>query len=513
MAGPLDYQLVDIDEFGALSIELNLRGPRERFSLGSRENNKYPAKLHAHKVKTELGVSSGLIYLPGQRSEQWEDTDGEAPFRQRRYAFYLSGADFEGATVTYDIGTDNLILWVTVRAPERIIWVGALPGIEECAARFDVDTVRDVKDLGAYLDDQLDPQKNPPTVYVLHESQRPKTSNSNFSSNKTLQLDTDRLQPAMDVARSIKTPYEIMQIRKAVDISSEAHRAVQRSIKTLKNEAEAENLFLTKCRELGARQQAYPPIVGSGPNAAVLHYGANNQDFKDRQLMVLDAGAEFNCYASDVTRTFPLNGSFSAEAKKAYQVVAKMQDTCISMIRPGASWAKISTTAREVAYHGLLDLGIIKKGKLDQLPNMEIVTLFYMHGLGHLVGLDTHDVIGGVSIRSYAAGHAMKPSAISGFGGKACSWEDLTPLSASPLLKDMVITCEPGLYFNRAYIEAALTTSPALEEHINKEVLEKYYSVCGCRIEDCILVTETGYENLTTAPKGDEMIKIINEGA
>lgn len=317
----------------------------------------------------------------------------------------------------------------------------------------------------------------------------------------------------MDVARSIKTPYEILRIRRAVDISSEAHRAVQRAIKTLKNEADVENLFLSKCRELGAKKQAYPPIAGSGPNAAVLHYGANNQDFGNSQLMVLDAGAEFNCYASDVTRTFPLNGKFSDEARRAYEIVAKMQDTCISMIKPGASWQQISTKARELAYQGLLNIGIVKADKLGQLPEIKIVRLFYMHGLGHLVGLDTHDVIEGVNIRGLIAGGPARSPAISGFGGKTCGWELLAPQSSSPLQKDMVITCEPGLYFNRAYIEAELANAPDLEEYVNREVLEKYYSVCGCRIEDCILVTETGYENLTTAPKGDQMIKIINEGA
>ncbi|KAF3769967.1 Creatinase/aminopeptidase [Cryphonectria parasitica EP155] len=483
----VNAQLVDIDEFDAISIEIQLGESKKHMSSESRNFDKYPAKLHAHKVRHNLGVSCGLVYLPGQVSTEWEDTDGEAPFRQHRYAFYLSGANFPGVVVTYDIGRDNLILWVPVRAPARVIWVGALPSIEECAARYDVDAVRDIKGLQTYLCGLLNPQHNPPTLYVLHESQQPDLSQERCRNGSDFQLDAKRLQPAMDISRSVKTPYEIAQIRKAVDISSEAHRAVQQSIKTLSSEAQVENVFVSKCRELGAKKQAYPPIAGSGPNAAVLHYTANNQDFGDRQLMVLDASAEFNCYASDVTRTFPLNGKFSDEAKRVYQIVADMQETCISMIRPGASWREISLKARDVAYRGLLSIGLLQPGRMGQSPDPMAVSLFFMHGLGHLIGLDTHDVIEGVR-----------------------SWEQLAPLPTPPLLKDMVITCEPGLYFNRAYIEAALTNQPEMEQYINKTVLEKYYLVCGCRIEDCILVTQDGYENLTSAPKGEEMIKFIN---
>lgn len=260
-------------------------------------------------------------------------------------------------------------------------------------------------------------------------------------------------------------------------------------------------------------------IAGSGPNAATLHYGANNQDFEDRQLMVLDAGAEYACYASDVTRTFPLNGVFSPEAKEVYGIVEEMQESCIAMIKPGASWSDITTNAQLVALDGLKRLGILRSAPAGGEPGpvLGAVRAFFMHGLGHLVGLDTHDVISGVHIHSMMGGKAWSLDRLDSHAGMA-SRRGQSPAGyrgggdrfSPPLEKDMVITCEPGLYFNRAYVEWFFAKNSDLATHVDKTVLEQYYPVCGCRIEDCILVTEDGYENLTTAPKGKEMLRVMN---
>lgn len=296
--------------------------------------------------------------------------------------------------MTFDVGKDNLTLWIPVRKPQDVLWHGALPSLEECAEKSDLDSVRDIKDLQAYLEDTLDPQKAPPTVYVTEPLARPPPlSWERPAEGLVLHFDATHLLPAVALARAVKTPYEIAQIRRAVDISSAAHRAVQKHIRSLGSEAEVENLFVAKCRELGAKKQAYNVIAGSGPNAATLHYDANDEAFGDRQLMVLDAGCEFECYASDVTRTFPLNGQFTDEAKRIYQLVAEMQTSCIAMIKDGVSWAEISENATQVAYRGLLNIGIIQRGRTGDLPKPSIARLFFPHGLGHLVGLDTQYVL------------------------------------------------------------------------------------------------------------------------
>lgn len=420
--------------------------------------------------------------------------------------------------MTYDIGKDFLTLWITVREPVEVVWYGALPSIEECTAQYDVDAVRDIKGLQSYLEDTLNPDNSPPQLYLLHKDQRPPHLKWECSCERTiLQPDDTHLLPSMDLARAVKTDFEVGQIRKAIDISSEAHRAVQEQIKSLTSEAEVENLFLTKCRELGAKKQAYNVIAGSGPNAAVLHYDANDKPFGDSQLIVIDAGAEWQCHASDVTRTLPLNGTFTKEAKKVYAVVAEMQDTCISMIRPGASWRTISLKAMDVALRGLLSIGLLQLGRIGDKPPRLAVGAFFMHGLGHLVGLDTHDVIARVTPSNVGSSKLRKPSIKSYFGGKSESLEAFVTLGGGdnsrftpPLMENMVITVEPGLYFNRAFIEDFKIRKPELAQYINGKVLEEYYPVCGCRLEDCVLVTKQGYENLTTAPKGEEMIRLIN---
>lgn len=356
------------------------------------------------------------MYLVGQKERNWRDTDGEMPFRQLRFSFYLSGANFPGTAVTYDIAQDCLILWVPVRAPYKVLWNGTVPSIEECMRSYDVDSVRNINDLKAYLEELLDPQSNPPTTYILHEDQRPPPMGwERPGEGPILVPDSALLYSAMSRARAVKTAYEISQIRRAVDISSQAHREVLKHIKHMDNEAQVESMFISKCRALGAKKQAYPPIAGSGPNAAVLHYVANDQDFESRQLMVLDAGCEFNCYASDVTRTFPLNGTFTKEAKEVYQIVLNMQDKCIDMIRPGQSWFEVSLNALEVARQGLLNIGVLQKGSSGEEPPSALVrAAFFPHGLGHLVGLDTHDVIDEVRIESPAV-----------FGGKRQSWDSM----------------------------------------------------------------------------------------
>lgn len=286
----------------------------------------------------------------------------------------------------------------------------------------------------------------------------------------------------------MKTDYEVAQIREANRISSEAHRHVQQRIKSMNSEAQVENAFLAKCRELGAKEQAYDIIAGSGPNTAILHYTDNDQDFGDRQLILIDAGAEYNCYASDVTRTFPINGVFTPQAKKVYMLVAEMQDACIVMIKPGASWMSIVSKSIDIAIQGLLGLGVLQHGRNGELPTRSVTGVFFPHGLGHLVGLDTHDVVNGVRIRG---------------GGPEVPW-------ATPLRTNMVVTVEPGIYFNKAYINWFFKQRPDLAQYVNMPALEKYYPVGGCRLEDCILVTEDGHENLTTAPKGEEMLAVIN---
>jgi len=206
--------------------------------------------------------------------------------------------------------------------------------------------------------------------------------------------------------------------------------------------------------------------------------------------LLLDAGAEFGCYASDITRTFPISGSFSKESLAIYNIVLEMQTVCTNMLKEGVVWDDVHLKAHEIAIAGLLELGILQGTKEDILKSRTSVA-FFPHGLGHYLGMDTHDT----------GGHP--------------NYEDKDPMFRylrvrGKLPAGSIITVEPGIYFCRFIIEPYLR-DPVHSAYINFDTLNRYWDVGGVRIEDNILITEKGFENLTTAVKDvKEMERIIN---
>jgi Xaa-Pro dipeptidase len=313
------------------------------------------AKLHAQNVAKCLEVSQGLIYLPGKASEEYEDSDQPVFFRQRRYFYYLSGLDNPDCYVTYDIEKDELIAWIPgPNTGINVIFNGSNPSTDEISEKYEFDEVKTVKYLRYYIED-FDTSKGA-KIYVLGSktqapfesplglAPRPRTESLNRQSMvywRGLNIDTVHLKPAMNACRVIKTPYEIRMIRKANEISTEAHINVLKSIRQLSNESEIEAIFAGTCIAADAKSQAYGIIAGSGSNASTLHYIANNEPLKGRQLVCLDAGCEWKLYASDVTRTFPISGKYTPEAQAVYDIVAQMQEECIGMIQPGADFRVI----------------------------------------------------------------------------------------------------------------------------------------------------------------------------
>ncbi|KAI8947333.1 peptidase M24, structural domain-containing protein [Xylaria longipes] len=507
----IKHSLVVEDEFDALSVEIKVP---DSSHVGV--TKKYPAKLHARKVAEALGSREGIIFLPGQWDVNWEDSDQGPPFRQRRYFYYITGVNFPGCSVTYDIEADKLTLWIPYTPPATILWFGNTPSPEACLARSDVHDVKYNKLLSEYLNSRLAKVK---TLFVLRASQMPKFAE--FDSLKPrLHIDTTSLQQVMDEARVTKSDYEIDMIRKANAVSSEAHREVARSMYGLSNECQLEAAFLSSCTAQNAHAQAYPIIAGSGPNASTLHYDANNEPLAGRQLVVLDAGAEWDCYASDVTRTLPIGSTFSPEAKAIYDLVHQMQEECIQRIRPGVAFRDLQLHATLVAVKGLLRLGILHNGTADEIFKNGTGSAFFPHGLGHHVGLDVHDVLSKDLLRPagenmWGKRRPIGPNSLRAMIKQAAATTDDAAAAASgdrtynTLQANMIVTVEPGLYFCRPYIEAYFLHSEQHSKYVDQAVLERYWDVGGVRIEDCILVTEDGYENLTTAPKGEELLSIL----
>ncbi|KAI9872597.1 MAG: hypothetical protein M1830_001429 [Pleopsidium flavum] len=443
--------------------------------------DKYPAKQHAQAVAHRLDVSEGLIYLPGQRTVFLEDSDQPRLFRQRRYFYYLSGVDEPNCYLTYDIRKDTLILYIPPTDPQQVIWFGKGSTIKEAEGRYDVDEVRGNDTLQADLEHWIESNKNTTvyntTVYILHVDQKP-------TNTDPCHLECSQLLVAMNSARVTKDPHEIRLIRRANSISAYAHRSVLQAIRQFKNEAQIEATFIDACISKGTKHQAYDIIAASGENNSTLHYVKNNEPLKGRQLVCLDAGCEWECYASDVTRTFPISGYWpSREAKDIYDIVQLMQISCIKKLKPGVRFLSLHILAHKIAIEGLLRLGILEGGTPEDIYQSGTSQAFFPHGLGHHLGLEY--------------------------------FRRNSPCTAdsSELEEGMVITVEPGIYFSRYGLDHIYLHNPNFLRFVNISVLKRYLPIGGIRIEDDILITADGYENLTTAPKGEEMLRIIRNGA
>lgn len=366
--------------------------------------------------------------------------------------------------MTYDIARDNLILWIPYVEPRQALYFGAPPSPEAIKSRSHLSDVRFTSGLPRYLRTYLATSANPTrchgapaptTIFILHRDQIPPVDYDRAAG--VVCLDSTRLQPAMDASRVIKTPYEIAAIRRANAVSSAAHRGVLSRLRRMTNEREIEAFFRGYCLAVGAKHQAYPVIVGSGPNGATLHYDANDEPLAGRQFVVLDAGCEWLLYASDVTRTLPLGGPMTPEARAVYAIVERMQEQCIAAVRPGVAYYRLHLMAAMIATRGLLELGVLRGGTADEIFAKGTAAAFFPHGLGHHVGLDVHDVSGREALMLGAAASAEKRR--SGSAGKR---EWITPETMAMLCRDgqtvrapykgrqrlaegMVVTIEPGM--------------------------------------------------------------------
>jgi Xaa-Pro dipeptidase len=291
--------------------------------------------------------------------------------------------------LSYDIAGDKLTLWIPEQRTDReILYIGPVLTHDEALTRYDIDFAYSSTSLKTYLQAVL---KNGSVIYALN-----KTDLDGFE--VTGPIDGVRLKPAINACRVIKDAIEISYIREANRITAEAHIQALKNCKLVSNEAAIHGIFVGTCLALGAKKQAYYPIVGSGENAATLHYAENNEDLKGKQLILIDAGCEWNCYACDVTRTFPLSNDWpSIEAKEIYRLVEKMQEGCIEKMRPGVLFRDLNVLAHKIAVKGLLDLGILHNGTEEEILQAGTTLAFFPHGLGHHVGLEVHDVEDGAN--------------------------------------------------------------------------------------------------------------------
>jgi Xaa-Pro dipeptidase len=281
---------------------------------------KYPAKAHAKRVveyiRKKKPDATGVLYLEGQKTRMIEDNDETMPFRyastppsiippltacsrQRRFFYYMTGCALPDAYFTYDIATDKSTLFIPPIDPESVIWSGLPLSEEEALSLYDVDVVQTSNEVAASL---ARPHSSA-TVWAIADQVSDHITFLQFQST-----DLTLLKEAIEECRVVKDEYEIALTKKANAISTIAHTAVLKVVKKAKNERELEGLFLERCIANGAREQAYHGIFASGEAAATLHYVKNYEPLEGKLNLLLDAGGEFNCYASDIVSYFSLRG-------------------------------------------------------------------------------------------------------------------------------------------------------------------------------------------------------------
>ena len=377
--------------------------------------------------------------------------------RQRRPFFYLSGCALPDCHLTYHISTSQLTLFIPPLDPDTVIWSGLPLSPATALKEFDVDKVLPSTDLKSYLLDNASKTKDS-TFWAIGTQ----ISDDVVAQHDPHKKDLTSLKEAIEECRVVKDEYEVASVRRANLVSAEAHKAVLRNVKKVSNERELEAVFLERCIALGCREQAYHSIVASGTNAATLHYQKNYEKLGTRWNLLLDAAAEWECYAADITRTFPIGGKFNKESRGVYEVVLKMQKECLDMLKENVRWEDVHMRAHEVAIEGLLSLGILKGAKKDIFENRTSVA-FFPHGLGHYLGMDTHDT----------GGHPD-------YEDKDSMFRYLRVRGKLPA--GSIITVEPGVYFCRFIIEPYLK-DPNHAQYIDEEVLDRYWDVGGVRIE------------------------------
>ncbi len=424
------------------------------------------------RAKLAAAMRGGVAVLP-TAPERTRTRDSHYPYRFDSYFYYLTGFREPDAVLVILAGENaRSILFCRDRDPEREIWDGFRYGPERARAAFGVDEAHPIGDLDKLAPDFLadrgavhtplgaDPAWDVRiTGWINQVRARARTGVVAPSELKDVCATLDEM-------RLIKGPEEIALMRRAAKITAGAHRRAMRAARPGRVEYEIEAELLHEFRLHGAQGPAYPPIVAGGERACVLHYVENDGALKDGELLLIDAGCELHGYAADLTRTFPVNGKFSAEQREIYQLVLAAQAAAIAAVKPGNLWEAPHRAAVKVLTQGLIDLKLIKEG-LEQAIETETYRKFYMHRTGHWLGLDVHDV---------------------GDYKRGGEWRALVP--------GMVLTVEPGCYIRGG------------------EDVPARFGGIGVRIEDDVLVTEGGAEILTEgAPKSIPDIEALVGGA
>ena len=409
---------------------------------------------------SEKQPKNSVLLIPGANT-QYRNADSAYAFRQDSNFYYLSGfcePDSLMAIINNDDGI-NSIIFVPPKDKLKEIWDGHRSGPIGAVKEFLFDKAYDNSEI-----DNMMPEILFGCDQVLYPIGKKNGFDQKVIDWTTEASSKDRHSKSINIldasstignARLIKDDHEISLIKKACDISAEAHIEAMKNVKNAESEQSIESLYVYEFSKRGGRFPAYTPIVAGGENACVLHYIENNKKLNKNELLLVDAGCEYEMYASDITRTYPISGKFSKEQLEIYKIVLDAMNAAIDKVKDGNNIMEPQQISEKIITNGLVELGLLH-GDPEDLHKKGAFKDFYMHKIGHWLGLDVHD-----------AGDYMEG-------------DDFMKFKPG-----MITTIEPGIYISRSM-----------------DVDDKWKGI-GIRIEDDILVTKDGNENLTKKVPSD----------
>ncbi len=437
-------------------------------------------KKRRARLIQNMPEGSALI-LPS-RPEQRRSGDVDWPYRPSSDILYLSGFEEPNACLVL-LSPARHILFTQKKNPEQARWTGPIHGPELACDIFRMDSTFPSSEFARIAPELL---KNSHSFYYpfgfnpAWDTLMDKIIQALTHKNKISPSVHDPLKLTAPF-RMFKTKEEIKKIKKAVDITAHAFKKVMRYTQAGQNEGELNGLFVYEIRKRGALAEAYPGIFASGPNACILHYTRNNRTMQEGECLLMDAGAEYQYYASDITRTFPVSGRFSKTQKRLYTKLLKIQKKIISQLKPGMFFSEIQNNLVQALIHLMKEEKLLA-GSVKNIVKKEEYKRYFPHFFGHSLGLDVHDVA--LSLKP--------PSSLSAKRGKKPGKALFPPVQRDIQLKEgFVLTIEPGLYL------------PPEDSSLPGELRG-----LGFRIEDDILIGHKGPEVLSRAiPKEPEELE------
>jgi len=435
-------------------------------------------QLRRQTVLDKIGDGVALLFNSDESSR---NRDCNYPFRSDSYFHYLSGFPEPGAIIFLVGGSrPKSIIFCKAKDKAKEIWDGYIYGPEEAAKEFLFDEAYSLDELDKLAPKILKSYLDNKKIYCLS----PLSLSSNraqtlakievWTEIKSIENDFQNLSFILDTMRQVKSDLEINIMQESANIAAQAHIYAMGKTRPGKFEYQIEGEILNQFTQSGARNPAYSSIVASGINACTLHYIKNNSLLREGDLLLIDAGCELESYASDITRTYPVNGKFSSPQKDIYQIVLDAQYAAIDKVIPGNSFDEPHKAAINTIVNGLIDLNILKASR-DEVIERELYKEFFMHRTSHWLGLDVHD-----------AGTYQEENLEGG---------ELLSVKFKP---SNVLTVEPGCYINPS-----------------DSVPKEFWGI-GIRIEDDVMVTESDNKVLSiNAPKEikdlEASIGILNE--